>query len=164
MGWRQVEKGISLFFAIFDDFSLLWSSSKAFRALHFKRSSNLPKNEENPCSTFLTADSGYPKIFKVFLFNSLLFTLGNGKKRVRVNRDLFDKGCVNTLEEGLSSAQKIGFPVMIKVRCLKKIGPVPKPRCSKIGKKCNFKTQKYKNTFFAFSKMAKNQFLHKKKV
>ena len=46
----------------------------------------------------------------------LCFFLGkDGKKRIRVNRDLFNQGCVNTLEEGLSSAQKIGFPVMIKV-------------------------------------------------
>ena len=65
--------------------------------------------------------------FLVQKLNFDQFTLGNGKKRVRVNRDLFDKGCVNTLEEGLSSAQKIGFPVMIKVRCLKKIGQVLKP-------------------------------------
>ena len=35
-------------------------------------------------------------------------------------------------------------------------------QCSKIGKKVQF--QKYKNTFFAISKMAKNQFLHNKKV
>ena len=35
-------------------------------------------------------------------------------------------------------------------------------QCSKIGKKVQF--QKYKNTFFAISKMAKNQFLHQKKV
>ena len=31
-----------------------------------------------------------------------------------MNRDLYRKGCVSTLEEGLSSAQKIGYPVMIK--------------------------------------------------
>ena len=35
-------------------------------------------------------------------------------------------------------------------------------QCSKIGKKVQF--QKYKNTLFAISKMAKNQFLHQKKV
>ena len=35
-------------------------------------------------------------------------------------------------------------------------------QCSKIGKKCNFKSAK--KTLFAFSKMAKNQFLHQKKV
>ena len=34
--------------------------------------------------------------------------------------------------------------------------------CCKIGKKVQF--QKYKNTFFAILKMAKNQFLHQKKV
>ena len=37
-----------------------------------------------------------------------------------------------------------------------------KAQCSKIGKKVQF--QKFKNTFFAISKMAKNQFLHQKKV
>ena len=35
-------------------------------------------------------------------------------------------------------------------------------KCSKIEKKVQF--QKCKKTLFAFSKMAKNQFLHKKKV
>ena len=35
-------------------------------------------------------------------------------------------------------------------------------QCSKIRKKCNFKSTK--KTLFAFSKMAKNQFLHQKKV
>ena len=35
-------------------------------------------------------------------------------------------------------------------------------QCSKIRKKVQF--HKYKNTLFAFSKMAKNQFLHEKKV
>ena len=35
-------------------------------------------------------------------------------------------------------------------------------QCSKIRKKMQF--QKCKNTLFAFSKMAKNQFLHQKKV
>ena len=38
----------------------------------------------------------------------------------------------------------------------------PTTQCSKIRKKVQF--QKYKNTLFAFSKMAKNQFLHQKKV
>ena len=37
-----------------------------------------------------------------------------------------------------------------------------KPQCSKIRKKVQF--QKYKNTLFAFSKIAKYQFLHQKKV
>ena len=36
------------------------------------------------------------------------------KKRAKVSRDLYRKGCANTLEEGLSSSQKIGYPVMIK--------------------------------------------------
>ena len=48
-----------------------------------------------------------------------------------------------------------------------KVGPdhlfsVVAAQCSKIRKKVQF--QKYKNTLFAFSKMAKNQFLHQKKV
>ena len=38
----------------------------------------------------------------------------NSKKRVKVSRDLFRQGCVHSLEEGLSTAQKIGYPVMIK--------------------------------------------------
>ena len=36
------------------------------------------------------------------------------KKRAKVSRELYKKGCANTLEEGLSSSQKIGYPVMIK--------------------------------------------------
>ena len=44
-----------------------------------------------------------------------------------------------------------------------KVNPnTEKTHCSKIGKKVQF--QKHKNTFFAISKMAKNQFLHQKKV
>ena len=39
---------------------------------------------------------------------------------------------------------------------------VDKSQCSKVGKKVQF--QKCKNTFFTISKMAKNQFLHQKKV
>lgn len=36
------------------------------------------------------------------------------RQRVKVPRDLHRKGCVQTLEEGLQIAQKIGYPVMIK--------------------------------------------------
>jgi acetyl-CoA carboxylase/biotin carboxylase 1 len=38
----------------------------------------------------------------------------SGKKRIKVNRDLYRQGCVHSLEEGLAIAQKIGYPVMIK--------------------------------------------------
>ncbi|XP_077869541.1 acetyl-CoA carboxylase-like, partial [Saccoglossus kowalevskii] len=36
------------------------------------------------------------------------------KEIVTVPDDLYKKGCVNSIEEGLQSAQQIGFPVMIK--------------------------------------------------
>ena len=35
-------------------------------------------------------------------------------KVAEVTDDVYKKGCVTTVEEGLQSAQKIGFPVMIK--------------------------------------------------
>ena len=35
-------------------------------------------------------------------------------QRVKVDRSLFRQGCVHSLEEGLASANKIGYPVMIK--------------------------------------------------
>lgn len=34
--------------------------------------------------------------------------------RVKVPKDLYRKACVQTLEEGMQSARKIGYPVMIK--------------------------------------------------
>ena len=39
---------------------------------------------------------------------------GSERTRVKVDRNLFRQGCVHSLEEGLASAQKIGYPVMIK--------------------------------------------------
>ncbi|CAL8094882.1 unnamed protein product [Orchesella dallaii] len=35
-------------------------------------------------------------------------------KRIKISSDLYRKGCMETAEEGLVAAQKIGFPVMIK--------------------------------------------------
>nr|XP_023016054.1 acetyl-CoA carboxylase [Leptinotarsa decemlineata] len=35
-------------------------------------------------------------------------------KKIKISSELFAKGCVNTPEEGLAAAHKIGFPVMIK--------------------------------------------------
>ncbi|KAG8315425.1 hypothetical protein J6590_071134 [Homalodisca vitripennis] len=35
-------------------------------------------------------------------------------KKIKISTELYKRGCVNTWEEGLLSAQKIGFPVMIK--------------------------------------------------
>ncbi|XP_014259658.1 acetyl-CoA carboxylase isoform X2 [Cimex lectularius] len=35
-------------------------------------------------------------------------------KKIKISSDLYKKGCVSNAEEGLASAQKIGFPVMIK--------------------------------------------------
>ena len=36
------------------------------------------------------------------------------EKRIKISTELYRKGCVETTEEGLAAAQKIGFPVMIK--------------------------------------------------
>lgn len=35
-------------------------------------------------------------------------------KKIKISSELFAKGCVQTAEQGLVAAQKIGFPVMIK--------------------------------------------------
>lgn len=35
-------------------------------------------------------------------------------KKIKISTELFNRGCVNTAEQGLISASKIGFPVMIK--------------------------------------------------
>ncbi|KAJ8957940.1 hypothetical protein NQ318_001938 [Aromia moschata] len=35
-------------------------------------------------------------------------------KKIKISSELFARGCVNTAEEGLAAAHKIGFPVMIK--------------------------------------------------
>ncbi|XP_065216768.1 acetyl-CoA carboxylase isoform X5 [Planococcus citri] len=35
-------------------------------------------------------------------------------KKIKISNDLYKKGCVSSVEEGLASAQKIGFPIMIK--------------------------------------------------
>jgi len=35
-------------------------------------------------------------------------------KKIKISSDLYKKGCVETAEDGLIAAQKIGFPVMIK--------------------------------------------------
>ncbi|XP_060534242.1 acetyl-CoA carboxylase isoform X2 [Cylas formicarius] len=35
-------------------------------------------------------------------------------KKIKISSDLFARGCVTNAEDGLSAAQKIGFPVMIK--------------------------------------------------
>ncbi|KAJ8978777.1 hypothetical protein NQ317_015501 [Molorchus minor] len=35
-------------------------------------------------------------------------------KKIKITSELFAKGCVNTADEGLAAAHKIGFPVMIK--------------------------------------------------
>jgi acetyl-CoA carboxylase / biotin carboxylase 1 len=35
-------------------------------------------------------------------------------KKIKISSELFAKGCVNSAEQGLISAHKIGYPVMIK--------------------------------------------------
>lgn len=35
-------------------------------------------------------------------------------KKIEIGPDLYKKGCVATIEEGLVSAEKIGYPIMIK--------------------------------------------------
>lgn len=47
------------------------------------------------------------------IFFSELKAQYSGKK-IKISSDLFAKGCVQTAEQGLAAAQKIGFPVMIK--------------------------------------------------
>lgn len=47
-----------------------------------------------------------------FYFAELTAVYAN--KKIKISSELYKRGCVNTWEEGLVSAQKIGFPVMIK--------------------------------------------------
>jgi len=35
-------------------------------------------------------------------------------KKIEIGPDLYKKGCVATIEEGLVSAEKVGYPIMIK--------------------------------------------------
>lgn len=35
-------------------------------------------------------------------------------KKIKISSELYKRGCVSSVDEGLVSAQKIGFPVMIK--------------------------------------------------
>lgn len=37
-----------------------------------------------------------------------------GGKKIKISSELYKKGCVIGVEDGLQAAQKIGFPVMIK--------------------------------------------------
>ncbi|MPC07509.1 Acetyl-CoA carboxylase [Portunus trituberculatus] len=42
------------------------------------------------------------------------FSEGTNGSNLKIPRDLYKKGCVETVEEALAAARKIGFPVMIK--------------------------------------------------
>lgn len=35
-------------------------------------------------------------------------------KKIKISSELFARGCVHSVEQGLAAAQKIGFPIMIK--------------------------------------------------
>nr|CAD7194929.1 unnamed protein product [Timema douglasi] len=35
-------------------------------------------------------------------------------KKIKISSELYKKGCISSIEDGLIAAQKIGFPVMIK--------------------------------------------------
>ena len=63
-----------------------------------------------------------------------------------------------------SKANKVRFNIHYAVSCLFTFLclHLHHTQCSKIRKKVQL--QKYKKTLFAFSKMAKNQFVHQKKV
>jgi biotin carboxylase len=38
----------------------------------------------------------------------------DGSPRVSIPRDLYERGCVHSVEEAMAAAQRIGLPVMIK--------------------------------------------------
>ena len=38
----------------------------------------------------------------------------NKKQHVTVPQEIYDKGCIHTAEQGVKSAEKIGYPIMIK--------------------------------------------------
>lgn len=42
------------------------------------------------------------------------YTETSSGPRLKIPHELYKQGCVETVEEALTSAQKIGFPVMIK--------------------------------------------------
>lgn len=46
--------------------------------------------------------------------DGLIATSYGKDKRIKISNELFSKGCVETAEEGMVVAQRIGFPVMIK--------------------------------------------------
>lgn len=48
------------------------------------------------------------------IFTILGLTAQYSGKKIKISSELFAKGCVNTAEEGLAAAHKIGFPIMIK--------------------------------------------------
>lgn len=41
-------------------------------------------------------------------------TVPGGSSRVKIPKDLYRKACIRNLEEGIKSANQIGYPVMIK--------------------------------------------------
>lgn len=55
-----------------------------------------------------------------FLLANLLYTLSLGVtghysgKKIEIGPELYKQGCVANIEEGIVSAEKIGYPVMIK--------------------------------------------------
>ena len=59
--------------------------------------------------------SGHINIIFFLQFSLLLGLKAEFRdKRIKISTELYRKGCVETAEEGLKAAQKIGFPVMIK--------------------------------------------------
>ena len=54
------------------------------------------------------------KLTLKFGIEGLVATSTGKDKRIKISSDLYKKGCVHNVEEGLKAAQAIGFPVMIK--------------------------------------------------
>lgn len=50
----------------------------------------------------------------IFCYSGLTAAYTENTKRIKISSDLYKKGCVQTVEDGLAAAKKIGFPVMIK--------------------------------------------------
>lgn len=55
------------------------------------------------------------QFLNIHIINTFVGVTGHySGKKIEIGPDLYKKGCVTTIEEGLVSAEKIGYPVMIK--------------------------------------------------
>lgn len=57
----------------------------------------------------------YMQFLNIHIINTFIGVTGHySGKKIEIGPDLYKKGCVANIEEGLVSAEKIGYPIMIK--------------------------------------------------